>query len=199
MGFSFKKELGKVFSREGAFGRGPQDITPEPLKQIQGQARDVQKSALSQLMGVQAPTLESITGEVESEKQAIRSSAEDTLRRLRDLRAARGQVNTSLGQGTEAGMMRQSALQQAMLGTTIPERLRQAQISNAMQRIQGAGGVMSAPGTIVMDQGKQGWVPGQMEAGGAIFGGIFGGPAGAQAGGSAGRATGQGMASTFSR
>jgi hypothetical protein len=117
------------------------------------------------------------------EKSAIRSSAEDTLRRLKDMRLARGQVGTSLGMGTESGIMRQSALQQAMTGASANERLRQMQLQN-----------MGAASSLAnRDRTIQQGTPGIAPLIGTIAGGIMGGSAGAQMGGAAG----MGLSSIF--
>ena len=188
MGFSLKRGLtalgtgglSEVYrgigGKKGVFGEGPKDITPEDERAGISEGVAAQREALSELR--KGTTLESLKPQLEIEKQAIRSSAEDTLRRLRDLRAARGQVNTSLGQGTESGIMKQSALQQAMIGASANDRLRQMQ----MQNIQAASPLAQRDRQVTTGS------PGLAPLIGTVFGGVLGGPGGAMAGGAGGTA-----------
>jgi hypothetical protein len=153
---SIFKSVGKFL-----FGEKQKDVTSGYEKAGIEEGVNAQRTALRGLMST--GVTQDLKPQVEMEKSAIRSSAEDTLRRLKDLRVARGQVGTSLGVGQESGIMRQSALQQAMLGAQMPERLRQMQRNEFMQNIQAANPLAGI--TRQIQQGSSGVVAPMLVAG----------------------------------
>lgn len=117
-----------------------------PPDQIANMIRATQMKGISELnQALSAPVGQVVGAQAARESKGILSAAQDARRRAQQLMAQRGLAGSSIGLGQERSITQQAGEQLGALQASLPERIRQMQLSNAQARI-GVGGLGTTQG-----------------------------------------------------